>query len=362
VRQLEFIMGASLINPVSLLGALLVSEGLLTHAQLIACLMIQKEEATDLPLGQITVRCGYVSENDLNRVLLLQQEIRSMLMDEIDAHGRAPADLSAFIMATHRQPALKRYLLQLGTCPYFPSDTPPADHAPDLMLLDQNAATNIAGIVGHPFIGLLPDTQSNDGQLLEWEQQLISGYVNQVRERNRLRAEIENEQRYAFLIQQFSTLVRRMSSAETKQDMLVQLMAFVRDAINVEAGTLYQLDQQARELIFSIVVGPHQEELYQKRISIEHGIVGWVARNGEPLLIPDVQKDARFEQTFDKKTGFQTRLVLCVPIRAHHTTLGVIQLINKISDSFNEHDLLLLQIAAGVGSLVHLLDDDKLVL
>jgi len=53
--QLEFTMVPSLMNPVSLLGALLVSEGLLTHAQLIACLMIQKEEAAHLPLGQITV-------------------------------------------------------------------------------------------------------------------------------------------------------------------------------------------------------------------------------------------------------------------------------------------------------------------
>ncbi|MDZ4717367.1 MAG: GAF domain-containing protein [Roseiflexaceae bacterium] len=350
-------MVPSLMNPVSLLGALLVSEGLLTHAQLIACLMIQKEEAAHLPLGQITVHCGYVSQEDLDRVLLLQQEVRTLIMDEIDTRDRAPADLAVLIMASQRKAAINRYLLQLGTRPSFAGDAVDPAQSPDLVLIDQNNATNSIQFPGNSFVGLLPTAASNDDQLSKWEQQLINGYVTQVRERNRLRAAAETEQRAAFLIQQFSALNRRMARSHSKQDMMVQLMAFIRDVISIEAGTLYQIDLQARELIFSIVMGPHQEELYHKRFSIDHGIAGWVARNGEPLLIPDVRKDTRFEQMFDKKTGFQTHSVLCVPIRAQRTTLGVIQLINKIGDPFDEHDLFLLRIAAGIGALVYLLDD-----
>lgn len=347
----------SLINPVSLLGALLVGEGLLTQAQLIACLMIQKEEANSVPLGQITVRCGYVSEADLNRVLLMQQEVRSTLIDEIESHNQQPTDLSAVIMVTQRQQALKRYLLQLGVAVVLVA--PEQEQRVDLVLVDQHSASTTAELPGAPLIGLLPSGSTGE-QLLEWEQQLLSGYVDHAREQRRLRAEVEKEQQYAFLVQQFSALARRMSKSTTKEDMLLQLMTFVRDAISVEAGTLYQLDQEERELIFSIVMGPHQEELYHKRFSIDHGIAGWVARHNEPLLIPDVQKDTRFEQTFDKKTGFQTQSVLCVPMRANRTTLGVIQLINKISESFNEQDLLVMQIAAGVGTMVLMLDDTKL--
>jgi transcriptional regulator with GAF, ATPase, and Fis domain len=40
---------------------------------------------------------------------------------------------------------------------------------------------------------------------------------------------------------------------------------------------------------------------------------------------------ANFNQTIDKKTGYRTRAILCMPIKADDQVIGVLQLINKIS-------------------------------
>ena len=44
------------------------------------------------------------------------------------------------------------------------------------------------------------------------------------------------------------------------------------------------------------------------------GIAGHVAQDGVPVLVPDAYADARFSREFDKKTGFVTRNMICVPV------------------------------------------------
>lgn len=46
------------------------------------------------------------------------------------------------------------------------------------------------------------------------------------------------------------------------------------------------------------------------------GIAGTVAANGEEINISDPYKDPRFNQDVDKRTGFVTKNILCVPIVA----------------------------------------------
>ena len=66
------------------------------------------------------------------------------------------------------------------------------------------------------------------------------------------------------------------------------------------------------------------------RIPMSAGIAGLVATSGAPVLIPEAYKDSRFNKSVDLKTGFQTRNILCVPIKTRSGfVLGVAQLINK---------------------------------
>lgn len=56
-----------------LIGALFVASGLITQEQLEECLRLQADQHPDLPLGQILLRYGYVTAEDLVRLLALQR-------------------------------------------------------------------------------------------------------------------------------------------------------------------------------------------------------------------------------------------------------------------------------------------------
>ena len=63
------------------------------------------------------------------------------------------------------------------------------------------------------------------------------------------------------------------------------------------------------------------------------GIAGIVARTGETIAIADAYEDPRFSQDVDRKTGFRTRSVLCVPlVTPSGAIVGVIEAMNKKGD------------------------------
>ena len=68
------------------------------------------------------------------------------------------------------------------------------------------------------------------------------------------------------------------------------------------------------------------------------GIAGEVATTGKIVNIPEAYDDTRFNQEVDKKTGYRTRSILCMPIKAGTEVVGVIQLLNKNEGPFDEED------------------------
>jgi signal transduction histidine kinase len=76
---------------------------------------------------------------------------------------------------------------------------------------------------------------------------------------------------------------------------------------------------------------------------IDQGIAGWVATQGEPVIVNDAAHDDRFDRGADARTGFLTQSVICVPVQIKKRTIGVLEALNRISEEgFNEADLRLL--------------------
>ncbi len=91
------------------------------------------------------------------------------------------------------------------------------------------------------------------------------------------------------------------------------------------------------------------------------GIAGQVIEKGKSVIIPDCQKDPRWAGKVDAKTGFQTKTMICVPLRFREYTFGCIQIINKTDDlAYDEKDLLFAENLATRASQLferyHLLD------
>ena len=91
----------------------------------------------------------------------------------------------------------------------------------------------------------------------------------------------------------------------------------VRTVLNAQASTLFRVDRDHNELVFMIPKGKAASVLEEERMPIDQGVVGWVATNGEPLIVNDTSVNNLFKSDVDSKTGFKTRNILCVPLLIH---------------------------------------------
>jgi HD-GYP domain-containing protein (c-di-GMP phosphodiesterase class II) len=92
-------------------------------------------------------------------------------------------------------------------------------------------------------------------------------------------------------------------------------------------------------------------------VPLGQGIVGNVALSGRAELVNDVASDERWRG--DAQPVFQTRAILAVPLLAHGSVIGVLQLLNPAGkDHFTPEDLRRMQLFAGV--LAHPLQNARL--
>jgi PAS domain S-box-containing protein len=126
-------------------------------------------------------------------------------------------------------------------------------------------------------------------------------------------------------------------------EVLHLIMKHANRVTNSVASTLMLLDEETEELVFSVPTGPKANELIDVRIPPGEGIAGWVAKHEKPLLVPDVKEDSRFYSKIDEISGFRTKSILCVPLKAKTKMIGVLEVINKLDGTcFTENDELLL--------------------
>jgi len=112
--------------------------------------------------------------------------------------------------------------------------------------------------------------------------------------------------------------------------------------LNAQRGTIYLIDEKARELWSKVLKGG--EGLVEIRLPIGTGISGTVAETGETINLKDASKDARFYSGFDKRSGFKTKTMLCMPMKNRHgKIIGVFQIINKRRGAFDNEDELFLK-------------------
>lgn len=123
--------------------------------------------------------------------------------------------------------------------------------------------------------------------------------------------------------------------------LLTMIMEIIKQVLNAESGSLMLLDERGDELLYRVALGEKGSRLKERfRLKIGQGIAGWVAAHGEPLLVPDAARDARFYGAPDKTLNHRTRSILCVPLRGQGKLLGVLEAINsKSPGGFTPDDL-----------------------
>jgi len=139
-----------------------------------------------------------------------------------------------------------------------------------------------------------------------------------------------------------------ISSNLSLKPLLHRVMSLTEELLNNEVSAVMLIDPHSKELYWEVSRGDKSEffDNGTQKLALGKGIAGNVALTGEAVLLNDVYQDPRWDGTYDKKTGFRTRSMICMPIQFRDRILGIIEVINKKQGEFTSRDLTVLEILA----------------
>ncbi len=136
---------------------------------------------------------------------------------------------------------------------------------------------------------------------------------------------------------------KAMNSILDIRKLLDEIMHRGQETLMAEACSVLLVDEERQELFFEMAKGEAGAALQRVRMKKDQGIAGWIATNGEPVVINDVNADPRFFGKVDQEVKFVTRSILGVPLLSRGKTIGVIEVLNKREGhDFSSEDLELL--------------------
>jgi signal transduction histidine kinase len=151
-----------------------------------------------------------------------------------------------------------------------------------------------------------------------------------------------------------SAQLQRLLEISTTLSSTLDLQALLRLVIEVateltdtEVGSILLVDKKTGELQFAAATGAAAGNSQNVVVPMEGSIAGWIVRNGQPLIIDDVQMDRRFFRGVDRSTKFLTRTMLGVPLITKGKVIGALEAINKRGERpYTEQDVAVMQALA----------------
>ncbi len=126
-----------------------------------------------------------------------------------------------------------------------------------------------------------------------------------------------------------------------EDDLIQGILELLGDILQVDKTSLMLLNPETGELRIKAAKGLTAYVIQNSVRKLGEGIAGWVAKEGKPLLIKDVQKDPQFaESSFFHQ--YTTKSLVCVPLKIGERVIGVLSANNHLSGKpFDEKDLYL---------------------
>ncbi|MGD2206202.1 MAG: ATP-binding protein [Anaerolineae bacterium] len=143
---------------------------------------------------------------------------------------------------------------------------------------------------------------------------------------------------------------RALGASLDPQEVLATTLARVNELLDVEAASLALVDRDTGCIEFALAIGGGEDAVEGLRLDPGEGIVGRVVQEGRSLLVPDVAADPRWYAAVDETIGYDTRSILCVPLRVKGRIIGALEALNKYDGPFAEADRRLLSSLADLAA------------
>ncbi|HEY3231016.1 MAG TPA: HD domain-containing phosphohydrolase [Roseiflexaceae bacterium] len=218
----------------------------------------------------------------------------------------------------------------------------------------------------------LPESAVDDVEELAVLSLLGNRMVSEIEKARLLGDAQRREKRMSALVD----IISHLTTTLHRDNLLTLIMNHARELLEVEATSVWELDQQSGLLRLHVATGDRGDRLKAVTVPIGQGIIGHVVATGERVLVDDVAKDPRHNKQVDEESGFVTRSILSVPLRSPSIDLGPergmlpesiiggAQALNKCNGgAFTDDDIALFEALAGqaatVLQLARLYEDTK---
>jgi GAF domain-containing protein len=126
---------------------------------------------------------------------------------------------------------------------------------------------------------------------------------------------------------------RQLLMPFTLDELLNNILVTLKRVIDYNAGSVFLINDETGHIdsITSIGYDPVLE--IDLKLKIGQGLVGWVARTGEAVIVPDTSKDDRYINARP-----ETKSELVAPIRSDRKLIGVLNLESDRLNAFSEDD------------------------
>jgi adenylate cyclase len=185
-------------------------------------------------------------------------------------------------------------------------------------------------------IGVLQVLNKREGSFTEEHLRLLEDMTSLAAMALRSRQFIERMNTARQQEMHFLNVVSDVTSDIDLGTMLVKVVTEAARMLQADRATLFLNDEKTNELFSRVAMGDSVGEI---RMPNHAGIEGAVFTTGRAINIPYAYADLRFNPAFDKRTGYFTRSILCVPIlNKAGETIGVNQVLNRRGGPFTAED------------------------
>jgi serine phosphatase RsbU (regulator of sigma subunit) len=134
---------------------------------------------------------------------------------------------------------------------------------------------------------------------------------------------------------------KTLSAPLDLDEVIEAIFRSLRQVVQYDAAAIYLVTRgtQRLELVRDTGYPEGSDEAF--RLSVGEGIVGWVAKTGEPLIVPDVRKDRRYVSA-----RATTRSELAAPLVVEGRAIGVFNLESDREDAYHDGHLEMLGVFA----------------
>lgn len=153
-------------------------------------------------------------------------------------------------------------------------------------------------------------------------------------ETNRKQERLKSEQLGHELLYQTGKV---LASSLELSEVLEVIMDALKVLIPYDAAGVFLINKQRQEVEEIATRGYDPSLDSDLKLRIGQGLIGWVAKTGKPVIVPDVREDSRYVNA-----RLETRSEMVVPIISSDRVIGVFNLESNQPDAFSEEDLRLL--------------------